>query len=90
MRFLLDADVRGPVNVTAPEPARNAELTKVLADVLGRPALLTVPAFALRLAFGEFADSGLLWSQRVIPQQLLDAGFTFAHPDLEPALRELL
>ena len=89
-RFLLDADVRGPVNVTSPEPARNAELTKVLADVLGRPALLTVPAFALRLAFGEFADSGLLWSQRVIPQKLLDAGFTFAHPDLEPALRELL
>ena len=56
----------------------------------GRPTLATVPAFALRLAFGEMADAALLASTRVRPERLLAAGYRFRFPDLEGALRHLL
>lgn len=88
LRFLVDTpSVRGPVNLVAPEPVRNAEFTKVLARVLGRPAVLPVPAFALELLFGTMADNTILASQRVTPKTLAGAGFTFRHPRLEEALR---
>lgn len=91
IRFLLDAPVQGPVNLTAPTPVTNAEFTKVLARVLGRPALLPVPAFAPKLLRGpELAQELLFASQRVRPTVLEGAGYGFAHPDLETALRELL
>ena len=76
----------GPVNMTAPEPARNAEFTRVLAEHLRRPALLPAPAFALRLAFGQMADEALLASARVLPAKLQSVGFRFAHPTLQQAL----
>lgn len=91
IRWLLDTDVAGPVNATAPQPATNAELTKVLAGVLGRPSVLPVPAFGPRLLLGgELADALLFNSQRVLPQVLTERGFVFDHPDLEGALRALL
>lgn len=91
MRYLVENDaIHGPVNVVAPNPVRNAELTRSLARALHRPAALAAPAFGLRLLFGELADAGLLWSQYVVPQVLLDAGFTFRHPDLDGALADLL
>jgi uncharacterized protein (TIGR01777 family) len=77
----------GPVNVVAPNPVTNAEFTRTLARLLHRPALLPVPAFALRLAFGKLADAALLASQRVRPAALERAGFRFAHPELGEALR---
>jgi uncharacterized protein (TIGR01777 family) len=80
----------GPVNAVAPEPVTNAVFTKALARVLGRPAILPVPAFALRLLFGEMADAALLSSTRVRPARLLAAGYRFRFPDLEAALRFLL
>jgi uncharacterized protein len=58
--------------------------------VLGRPALVPVPPPALRLALGQFAEEGLLFSQRAVPKRLLDSGYTFRFPQLEPALRHLL
>jgi uncharacterized protein (TIGR01777 family) len=85
---LMRDDVRGPVNLVSPEPVTNAEFTRVLARVLGRPALVAAPAFALRLALGaEMADETVLASQRVRPGALLASGFRFRLPGLEAMLR---
>lgn len=80
----------GPVNCTAPIPVTNAEFTRVLGQVLGRPAIFAVPAAALRLAVGEMADELLLASLRVIPERLRESGYTFRHAELGPALRHVL
>lgn len=82
--------LRGPVNLTAPEPVTNAELTRALGRVLRRPTLLPLPALAAKLILGELAKEGLLASQRVLPRRLLDVGFEFAYPELERALRRAL
>ncbi len=82
--------LRGPVNTAAPHPVTNAEFTRTLGTVLGRPAFFPMPAFAARLAFGEVADSLLLASQRVEPARLLASGYRFRFADLEAALRHLL
>jgi hypothetical protein len=82
--------IRGPVNFVAPEPVRNDEFTRVLARVLGRPALLSVPRPVLQLVFGDMADNAILASQRVAPKKLVGAGFEFRHPRLEEALRSEL
>lgn len=88
IRFAIDVEqMEGPVNLTSPYPVTNDELTRTLAQVLARPSFAAVPAFALRLAFGEMADEVLLAGQRVLPKKLLDAGFQFHHPVLEEALR---
>lgn len=84
-------EVVGPVNVTAPNPVSNAELTSVLARVLRRPAILPAPAPALRALLGpEMADELLLASARVAPAELERTGYTFTDPLLEPALRHML
>jgi uncharacterized protein (TIGR01777 family) len=84
-------DLQGPVNVCAPEAVTNAELTATLGRVLRRPAVMQVPRFALEIALGaEMARETLLADQRVEPAKLLAAGFTFAYPRLEEALREML
>jgi hypothetical protein len=82
--------VSGPLNATAPGPVTNAVFTKTLARVLGRPAIAPVPAFALRLLFGELADAALLASTRVRPAKLLATGYRFRFTDLERALRHEL
>jgi hypothetical protein len=88
IRFLLDHDVAGPVNLTGPEPVTNAELTKVLGRVLHRPAVVPVPRFGPALVLGrEAAEEMVFASQRVLPTVLRREGFSFAHPTLEPALR---
>ncbi len=90
MFILANESLAGPVNVTAPMPVANWELTKTLAGVLHRPAILPMPAFAARVLFGEAADALFLSSTRVVPKALTDAGFKFEFPSLEPALRHLL
>lgn len=80
----------GPVNMTAPHPVTSAEFTKTLAKTLHRPALLPLPAFAARLALGEFAEESLLASARVEPKKLLESGFKFRYSELAAALSELL
>jgi uncharacterized protein (TIGR01777 family) len=88
LHFLLFTEsLVGPVNIVAPAPVTNAEFARVLGHVLHRPALATVPALALRLMFGEMANTMLLAGQRVLPRKLQRAGFTFRHPTLEEALR---
>ena len=87
---LLDADVAGPVNLTAPEPATNAALTRALGEVLHRPTFMPVPKFALRTLLGrELADELLLASQRVLPTKLLASGYTFSSDTIVPALRSV-
>ncbi len=88
--ILQNDGLRGPVNMTAPNPVTNAGFTRTLADALKRPARLHVPAFAARLAFGELADEGLLASARVIPEKLNQNGFTFRFSELKSALIDLL
>ena len=91
LRFLAGRDdLAGPVNLTAPEPARNVEFTKALARAVHRPALLPVPPPALRAMFGGFADEGPLASQRVVPGRLEAAGFPFAFDDIDAALAAML
>jgi uncharacterized protein (TIGR01777 family) len=80
----------GPVNATSPNPITNAAFTHSLAAAVHRKTFLPVPAFALRLAFGEMADELLLSSVRALPARLTAAGFHFLHPDLDTALAALL
>ena len=88
-RFALENPIAGPVNAVAPQPVTNAEFTRELARALHRPALLPVPALALRLLLGEMSEV-LLASQRVVPQAAEAAGFRFRFPELGGALGNLL
>jgi len=85
VRFLLAQDLSGPVNLTAPAPATNADFTRALARAVHRPAVLHVPAAMVRLALGELSTE-LLSSSRVVPARLEAAGFTFQHPTIGPAV----
>lgn len=88
--FCVDrAELAGPINLTAPVPVTNAELSHVLGRVLHRPAVLPVPAVALRVLYGEMSQI-VTTGQRVIPARLSEAGFEFRHPDLEAALGDVL
>jgi hypothetical protein len=84
---ITNEQVSGPLNATAPGPVINREFAKALGRVLRRPSFVTTPAFALRLAVGEMADTLLLEGQKVLPGRAQSLGFTFRHPELEPALR---
>lgn len=89
--LLAHGEVSGPVNVVAPEPVRNDLFTSALARALHRPALLAVPAPALRLALGRgLADEAILASQRVVPAALKAAGYRFHHDEVDSALRAAL
>lgn len=86
----LHPEARGALNATAPTPVTNAAFTRTLGRVLGRPAVLPVPALAVRLLFGELGDALLLHGARVLPGQLGRLGFRFQNPLLEDALRHVL
>ncbi|MFJ4712165.1 TIGR01777 family oxidoreductase [Streptomyces sp. NPDC088785] len=87
LRHLLDTEsVAGPVNLTAPHPATNREVTAAMGRVLRRPALFPVPAAVLRTALGEMAGD-VLGSSRAVPTRLLESGFDFAFPGLDDAIR---
>jgi uncharacterized protein len=88
--FCLDnADASGPVNLTAPNPVDNAELSRALGRALHRPAVLPVPALALKLLYGEMAMI-VTTGQRAVPRRLLELGFDFRKTQVEPALRDVL
>lgn len=88
-KLLDDASLSGAFNLTAPQPATNAEFTQTLAAALQRPALLPVPAGLLKLALGEMAEL-LLGGQRVLPERIEKAGYRFKFPSLDAALRDVL
>ena len=91
IQHLLTADLRGPVNLTAPKPVTGSEFAKTLGKVLHRPSLLPLPSFAPKLLLGsELVDGLLLSGQRALPKVLQRSGFTFQHETLEVALRAVL
>jgi uncharacterized protein (TIGR01777 family) len=90
IRFLLTADVSGPVNLTGPTPVTNAEFTRDLAAAVHRPAVLPVPGPAISLALGEFGRSSVLAGQRAVPAALEAAGYRFTQTSLAGALQEAL
>jgi uncharacterized protein len=86
----LDQDAAdGPLNVTAPTPVTNAELSRALGHALGRPAVLPVPGFAVKMLYGEMAEM-VTTGQRAVPARLAELGYQFRHPQIEPALRDVL
>jgi uncharacterized protein len=86
--FCLDSEeASGPINVTAPEPVTNRELSRTLGRVLRRPAVAPVPALAVKLLYGEMAMV-VTTGQRAVPLRLTELGYSFRRPDLEDALRE--
>jgi uncharacterized protein (TIGR01777 family) len=91
LKFALTSDsLRGPVNFVAPNPVTNIQFTKTLGKALSRPAIFPIPAFAVRLLFGEMGDALLLGSQRVEPERLNSAGYQFKYSQLEAALPAVL
>ncbi len=91
IHHILKSDLlQGPVNMVAPKPVTNAEFTKTLGSVLSRPAILPVPAFAVKLAFGEMGETVLLGSQRVEPTQLVMSGYPFRFSTLRASLENIL
>jgi uncharacterized protein len=90
LHALTHDELEGPVNAVAPDPVTNAEFTRILARVLGRPAFLHVPAIAPKLVLGELADELLFPSLRARPARLLETGYPFEFPDLETTLRHTL
>ncbi|HEY1109287.1 MAG TPA: DUF1731 domain-containing protein, partial [Opitutaceae bacterium] len=91
LHALKTLSLAGPANVVAPEPVTNRDFAATLGRVVGRPAFLTAPGWALRLAVGrQMADEALLASARAVPVALLESGYHFRHPQLEGALRATL
>jgi len=88
--ILNNETIRGPVNLVGPNPATNAEFTAALGKALSRPAIFSVPAFALRLALGQMADEALLASPRVLPKRLLASGYEFRFRELGAALENIV
>ncbi|MFD8887010.1 TIGR01777 family oxidoreductase [Streptomyces erythrochromogenes] len=90
LRHIIDTpELSGPVNLTAPEPLTNRQVTAAMARVLHRPAVLPVPAAALRVVLGEFSQD-VLGGQRARPTRLLESGFVFRDPGIEQAIRAAL
>ena len=87
--FSLENPISGPINLTAPNPATNQEFTSSLARAMHRPALFPVPGIALKIAFGGFSIE-MLGSKKVIPEALLNAGFTFDYPHIGAAIEALV
>lgn len=84
--FLLNSQVTGPVNLTAPQPVRQRDLARAIGRAVHRPAVLPAPALALRVAVGGFADEGILASQRALPTVLTDAGYVFGATEIDRGL----
>jgi hypothetical protein len=91
VRFLLEREnLCGPVNITSPNPVTNREFSKALARAVGRPLLLRIPAWFLRLILGEMAQELFLASTRAVPRKLQSAGFDFEYPQIDQALCQVV
>jgi len=91
MLHIIDSDLAGPLNLTAPNPTTNAEFTSALGKALGRPTFLPTPKPAVQLRLGKECAQALLYdSARVIPEVLLDSGFSFTHPTIDMAFADIL
>ncbi len=89
IKFIMERNIRGVVNITAPDPVENKKFTQVMAQLMKKPAFLTIPNFALRLIYGEGA-SVIYTGQKVIPEILIKNGFEYKFPGIEAALMEII
>jgi uncharacterized protein len=89
-RFVLENGISGPINLTSPNPATNAQFTKALGRALRRPTVFPAPALAVRAAFGEMGVALLVEGQRMLPARLLGAGFEFSESNIDSALARIL
>ena len=89
IEFLLNNDIHGPVNLTAPNPVNNKTFTKALGHALKRPTIFPMPKFVVKALFGEMGELLLLGSNRITPDVLNEYGFTFSHPDIDSALMNI-
>ncbi len=87
---LENENVRGAINVTAPNPVTNQTFTKVLGEVLNRPTFIPIPEFGVKFMFGEMGETLLLGGSRVVPKKLEDLGFKFKYPELKEAIKKAL
>ncbi len=87
---LMNNGVSGAVNVVSPNPVTYLEFSKILASVLRRPAILPLPAFLIKLLFGQMGVEGLLASTKALPTYLVKTGFEFRHPNLKEVFRHVL
>ncbi len=87
---LENENVRGAINVTAPNPVTNHTFTKTLGEVLNRPTFIPIPEFGVKFMFGEMGETLLLGGSRVIPKKLEDLGFKFKYPELKEAIKKAL
>ncbi|HSK72995.1 MAG TPA: TIGR01777 family oxidoreductase, partial [Pyrinomonadaceae bacterium] len=87
---LENAELSGTVNAVAPNPVTNEEFTKTFGKVLHRPTILPIPAFGIKLLFGEMGETLLLEGARILPEKLIKAGFEFQFADLEKAMQHVL
>ncbi len=88
--FVLERELVGVVNLMSPSPVTNTQFVKALGDAMHRPTVFPVPAVAVKALFGDMGETVLLESQRGLPARLLDAGFSFSHPEVGEALRSTL
>ncbi|HUG64863.1 MAG TPA: TIGR01777 family oxidoreductase [Gaiellaceae bacterium] len=89
-RLVLESDLAGPINLTAPNPVTSRQFAKALGKAINRPAVLPAPSFGIKLLFGQKGEEVLLFGQRVLPARLLDSGFEFSAPTLDVALERAL
>ena len=90
IKFLIEnSNLYGAFNLTSPEPMRNRHFFQILAKVLRKPSWLPIPAFVLKIMFGEMANELFLAGQRVYPAKLIDAGFEFKYSELQKALESI-
>ena len=91
IRFAIDNEaIQGPINGTAPEPVTNKVFSKTLGRVLKRPAIFPMPAFVVKLLFGQMGEELLLAGQRVVPEKMTQAGYEFKYSQLENALKDIV
>ncbi len=91
IRYAIDNEaVIGPINGTAPNPVTNKLFSKTLGKVLKRPAIFPMPAFVVKLLFGQMGEELLLAGQRVVPDKIIQQGYQFNYPELEDALRDVV
>ena len=83
-------DLAGPVDLTSPNPVSNRRFVEALGRALRRPTILPLPAFAVRMLFGEMGDAALLQGQRALPARLLDTGFEFRYPEIDAGIEQAL
>ena len=88
--LLMETGSRGVYNLTAPNPVRQKDFAKTLGRILRRPAFAPLPGFVIKILFGEMGVKLTLESQKVLPSRLLEEGYEFLHPELEPALEDTL